>query len=346
MSKRPDNLETLTLTLHMLRRIPRQRQNKITAKAMHEQLQSAGIQRDLRTVQRQLDMLSQHFEIERDDRSKPYGYCWKEQAKALAVPDLTPAESLMLQLAGDYLRHLLPTQLMQSLEPFFTQASKNLCDAEDRPKAQSAQLARQGPGKVRMVATSQPLLPPHIQPGVFEAVSQALYANQWLEVDYSNANGSRSQRKVMPLGLAQQGPRLYLVCRFEGFDNERSLALHRMHSATASTLSFERPPEFNLQQYDADGRFGFGNGKRIQLRFDISRTAGGHLTETPLAKDQQAQAYLGADGSERLRISATVVDSAMLDWWLRGFGDAVGAVEKIPLGDGGVGLKSDLQNQP
>ncbi len=112
MSKRPDNLETLTLTLHMLRRIPRQRQNKITAKAMHEQLQSAGIQRDLRTVQRQLDMLSQHFEIERDDRSKPYGYCWKEQAKALAVPDLTPAESLMLQLAGDYLRHLLPTQLM------------------------------------------------------------------------------------------------------------------------------------------------------------------------------------------------------------------------------------------
>ena len=330
MSKRPDNLETLTLTLHMLRRIPRQRQNKITAKAMHAQLQSAGIQRDLRTVQRQLDMLSQNFEIERDDRSKPYGYCWKEQAKVLAVPDLTPAESLMLQLAGDYLRNLLPAKLMQSLEPFFTQASKNLCVAADTPKAHNAQLARQWPSKVRMVVTSQPLLPPAIANGVFEAVSQALYANQWLEVDYSNVNGSRSQRKVMPLGLAQQGPRLYLVCRFEGFDNERSLALHRMHSATASTLSFERPAGFDLQQYDADDRFGFGNGKRIQLRFDISRAAGWHLTETPLAKDQKAQAYQGADGSERLRISATVVDSAMLDWWLRGFGDALGAVEKMP----------------
>ena len=343
MSKRPDNLETLTLTLHMLRHIPRQRQNKITAKAMHAQLQSAGIQRDLRTVQRQLDMLSQNFEIERDDRSKPYGYCWKEQAKALAVPDLTPAESLMLQLAGDYLRHLLPTQLMQSLEPFFTQAGKNLCVAGDMPKTENTQLARQWPQKVRMVATSQPLLPPQIKTGVFEAVSNALYGNHWLQVDYSNANGSRSQRKVMPLGLAQQGPRLYLVCRFEGFDNERSLALHRMHSATVSTLGFERPPEFDLQRYDADGRFGFGNGQRIRLQMDITRAAGWHLTETPLAPDQTAESYLAADGSERLRISATVVDSAMLDWWLRGFGDALGVVEKTPVGDAGVGLKSDLQ---
>ena len=27
-------------------------------------------------------------------------------------------------------------------------------------------------------------------------------------------------------------------------------------------------------------------------------------------------------------ITATVVDSAMLDWWLRGFGDAITIVEK------------------
>ena len=75
--------------------------------------------------------------------------------------------------------------------------------------------------------------------------------------------------------LAQQGPRLYLVCRFDGYDNERSLALNRISSAAVSTLGFERPKDFDLQKYDADGRFGFGEGKRISLKFRIKRAAGG-----------------------------------------------------------------------
>ena len=131
----------------------------------------------------------------------------------------------------------------------------------------------------------------------------------------------------MPLGLAQQGPRLYLVCRFEDFDNERSLALHRIRKAQASTLSFERPKEFHLAQYDADGRFGFGYGEKVRLTFEIETEAGFHLTETPLSRDQHVK-YLD---NEWLEITATVVDSAMLDWWIRGFGEAIRAVKKTIL---------------
>ena len=123
----------------------------------------------------------------------------------------------------------------------------------------------------------------------------------------------------MPLGLAQQGPRLYLVCRFEGFDNERSLALHRIRKAEASTLVFERPSEFDLQKYDDDGRFGFGNGKRMRLTFCIENEAGFHLRETPLSQDQQVRDV----GDGWMEVTATVVDSAILEWWLRGFGEAV-----------------------
>ena len=47
----------------------------------------------------------------------------------------------------------------------------------------------------------------------------------------------------------------------------------------------------------------------------------------PLAADQQA---VELDGG-RLKITATVVDSAMLEWWLRGFGDAVTDVQKYPV---------------
>ena len=130
----------------------------------------------------------------------------------------------------------------------------------------------------------------------------------------------------MPLGLAHQGPCLYLVCRYQGFDNERSLALHRMQSAEATTLSFERPKDFNLQKYDEDGRFLFGEGKRIRLKFRISQAAGKHLLESPLSTDQIAR-VIAATG--QYEITATVVDSAVLQRWLLGFGDEVEGVRKI-----------------
>ncbi|KRD25624.1 transcriptional regulator [Acidovorax sp. Root267] len=321
MAKRSDTLETVKLAVELLRRIPRGR--KVTASELHEQLQHAGIERELRTIQRQLEMLSEHFEIERDDSSKPYGYRWLEQAKALAVPNLTPQESLLLQLAEEHLKNLLPPRLMKSMDAFFSQARRNL------GLESSARLEREWPGKVRVVATSQPLLPPKIVPGVFEAVSEALYSNHWLHIEYKNAGGKRTSADVMPLGLVQQGSRLYLVCRYQGFDNERNLALHRIASAEVSTLTFERPKTFDLKRYDDDGRFGFGEGEKVRLSFRIERSAGLHLMESPLSTDQKV--IERKDG--QLEITATVVDSAMLEWWLRGFGNQISAITRKPPGD-------------
>lgn len=317
MAKRSDTLETALLAIELLRRIPRGR--KITATELHSQLKDAGIERELRTIQRQLEMLSEHFEIERDDRSKPYGYSWLKRAKGLALPNLTPQESLLLGLAEEHLKNLLPARLMNSMEGFFTQARRNLAPGSD------AKLEREWARKVRVVAASQPLLPPKIVPGVFEAVSDALYHNRWLKLNYKNSNGKQGDAEVMPLGLAQQGARLYLVCRYAGYNNERSLALNRIISAESTAQNFKRPPEFDLKKYDDDGRFGFGKGKRIQLKFLIRKYAGFHLMESPLSTDQQV--IERDDGF--IEITATVVESLILDKWLLGFGDDIVEMERI-----------------
>jgi len=321
MSKRPDTIETVLLAIELLRRIPRGR--KITASELHQQLKDAGIDRELRTIQRQLEMLSEHFDIERDDRSKPYGYRWLERAKGLALPNLTPQESLLLGLAEEHLKNLLPAKLMSSMEGFFTQARRNLGDDSN------AKREREWPSKVRVVATTQPLLPPKIASGVFETVSDALYNNYWLKLQYKNSSGKQSDIDVMPLGLAQQGSRLYLICRYAGYDNERSLALHRIITAESTTLIFKHPPEFDLKKYDDDGRFGFGNGKRIQLKFVIKKNSGLHLLETPLSSDQQ---FIELDDGY-LEIKATVVESTILDKWLLGYGDAIVKIERSKLGE-------------
>ena len=90
--------------------------------------------------------------------------------------------------------------------------------------------------------------------------------------------------------------------------------------------TFERPKTFDLKRYDDDGRFGFGEGEKVNLVFRIERSAGLHLMETPLSTDQQVVER--KDG--QLEITATVIDSLMLEWWLRGFGEAVTDIKKLP----------------
>ena len=318
MSKRPATLETLQLSLDLLRRIPKGR--TVTASELHQQLLDAGFDRDLRTIQRLLETLSESYDIERDDSSKPYRYRWKEQAKGLSLPILSTQESLLLTLAEQQLGSLLPAKLMKSMQGFFNQARVQLGDKN------STQREREWLDKVRVVSVSQPLLPPKIDAQVFEQVSDALYNNHWLDVDYKNAAGKTTAARVMPLGLAQQGPRIYLVCRFEGYDNERSMALHRIISANTSTLGFDRPKDFNLKQFDDDGRFGFGNGVKIRLSFRIKKEAGLHIVECPLSLEQEV-----VELDDAYAITATVVDTDMLDWWLRGFGESVSKMVKTTL---------------
>ncbi|MEO6292883.1 MAG: WYL domain-containing protein, partial [Burkholderiaceae bacterium] len=114
MPKRPDPLETLQLALELLRRIPKGR--TITATELRLQLRDAGFEREPRTIQRLLETLTEFYDIERDDSTKPYLYSWKENAKGLSLPGLSTQESLLLTLAEQQLSSLLPAKLMKSME--------------------------------------------------------------------------------------------------------------------------------------------------------------------------------------------------------------------------------------
>ncbi|WP_423709288.1 helix-turn-helix transcriptional regulator [Undibacterium sp. WLX3042] len=315
--KQTSKPESITLPLELLKRIPRNK--KTTTAELQEQLASIGHHRTLRAIQRCLNKLSTDFDIECDNRTKPYGYRWKEQARGLNLPVLSGQESLLLALAEEHLRHLLPTSLFKSMENFFAQAHSNL------GLHTQAKQEREWLSKVRVVSTTQPLLPPQIEPNVLEEVSNALYENKLLDIEYQNATGKRTKARIMPLGLAQQGTRLYLACRFADYNNERSLALHRILSANATSFIFQRPA-FDLEKYDADGRFGLGSGTPIRLSFLIDKAAGLHLLESPLSEDQQVEVL-----EKHFKITATLVDTAQLEAWLLGFGNQVCDVHRQKL---------------
>ncbi len=311
MTKRPTAIENADLIVEILKRIPER--NWISAKQIHEQLQAADIHRDIRSIQRQLDSLTKSNKIEQNNKTKPYGYRHLHNAQTLDVAGLSAKESLLLMLAEEHLKHLLPPRLLKSMETFFATARKKIQFSDN------AKLEREWTRKVRVVAATQPLLPPAIDDDVFNNVSNALYYNNELTITFRNANGEEKTKDVFPLGLAQQGPRIYLVCRFKGYTNERSVAMHRILSAKVSTLTFKRPEEFDLKRYDDEGRFLFGDGEKVTLVLTITKSAGQHLRESRLSTDQSeietAEGYL--------QFTATVVNSKMLISWIRSFGDEV-----------------------
>jgi predicted DNA-binding transcriptional regulator YafY len=224
---------------------------------------------------------------------------------------------LVLLLAQQNLESMLPANVLRSLEPLLLEARKRL-----DPYSGSRPL-KDWPSKVAVVSQLQPLLPPKLQEGIFDEVTIALQSDCWLDIDYRNLEGETlTNRRVMPLALVQQGARLFLVCQFEGYSDNRHLALHRLLRAKATPHPFNRPT-FNLTQYIHMGRFGFGNGQSIQLKLDISSMVANLLEETPVSIDQ----VIVPTSADRFILTATVVLSEQLRWWLRTYGTAIVVVE-------------------
>jgi hypothetical protein len=109
------------------------------------------------------------------------------------MAQLSPAESLLMQMAQAHFKASATCAFDGFIFAVFSQAGHTLNHSEQ------ALREREWSQKVRVVAASQSLLPV-LQEGVFDAVSEVLYHNRWLNIDYSNAHGIRRQAEVMPLG--------------------------------------------------------------------------------------------------------------------------------------------------
>jgi hypothetical protein len=317
MGRRGETAETLTIVLELLRLIPRR--VSITAAELERSLAHRGHQRDLRSIQRLLQMLSDLGVIDCDRRSRPYAYRAKgSTAPFHAASALTPQEALLLKLARDHLGRVLPPHVLEGLAPFFEQARLEL--GPDRDAREARWLA-----KVSIDSTSQPLLAPPVDGEVLRAVATALYEERWLRLTYRNKHDREHPGEVQPLGLIQQGERLYLVALYEGRSEPRHLALHRIRRAEVLEHRFRPPASFDLRQHIGEGRLDFGTGRKIKLTFSIDPEAGKHLLESKLSHDQTVKTL--RDGW--LRITATVYENERLWRWLRGFGGDVRAISDM-----------------
>jgi len=292
----------------------------ISASEVQARLAEAGWSYGKRAVEKMLKSLAdEHPGVVRDDSTKPYLFSWDPEQDNPWNPELSDRESLTLLLAGEHLRQLLPTEVQRWMDSRFREARRRLDPIRGvEPFNSWAQ-------KVAVVSQLPPMIPPQISPEVYENVSKALLTDCWLNIDYRNASGKVSAgRRVMPLALVQQSERLFLVCRFDEYQDIRNLALHRMLNAQATPHRFERPHAFSLQRYIEKGGFGFGSGEKQRLKLRVRKHIANLLEETPLSTGQCIEQL--ADDAHAI-VTATVVRSEQIRWWIRMHGRAIEVLE-------------------
>lgn len=310
MSFTPVTLQRQWQTLRLIPRHPR----RISATDLHAQLSADGYKVAKRTVERDLQTLSSIFPLVADERAKPYGWSWHQDAPAFDLPGLSNSEALTLLLAREHLAALLPASTLAQLRPHFRMAESKLAAFGEHSGAADWM------DKVRVIPATQPLLAPRIDGDIQATINDALLLGKQVQVTYRKRDaGADETYPIHPLGLVQRGQVLYLVCTIKTYPHLRLLALHRIQSAVTLEQALTKPADFSLDTYLESGAFGWLPGPAIRLEAVFTAEVAAHLEETPLA-DGQTMTPL-ADG--RVKVAATVRETLQLRWWLQGFGDAV-----------------------
>lgn len=302
--------DTLFRYLTMLQLIPRAPQFKATT-TLQALLAERGFIIELRSIQRDLEKMSNHFPLLCNKNERPYRWSF-DPSFTSNLPALDTASALTLVLAEEYLKGLLPQIAVDKLSPQFNGARKYLDGLQENGYASWAR-------QVRAIPNGKALLPATVSPQVWQGISDALLERQAINVEYL----SRQQKEVKsftlhPQGLVVRHSVSYLLAMVNDYDDIRQFALHRIHNLISSDAPYREQPNFSVESYIEQGAFGYPLAQKdVELIAKIDKGMAWLLAETPISTKQQLSE---PDTNGWVTLTATVPNDQQTQWWIMGFG--------------------------
>lgn len=290
---------------------------KMSTNAILDRLvNSYGISTTLRTVQRDLNALSDDYKFPLIcDGEKEAGWRWSKDAPAFGVANMDPITALTFKLAEKHITRMLPHGVISALKPYITAADERLTLTGE------SSLSR-WPNKVRVVSRNLAMIPPVVAEDVSEDVYAALLEEKRFMAEYQTIKGRKKTHEVNPLGIAFADGLTYLVASLNSHEDPVLLLLHRILNVVVLDKAATVPEGFDLDAYLAK-ELAYPVGGDICLKVLFSNKADiQRLEESPLATDQAVSER--EDGT--FELTATVADTLQLHWWLRGFGTRIEVV--------------------
>ena len=313
--------DTTLRQLKLLELLPRQ-PRKASPQQLRESLSDIGFDVSIRTIQRDLKILSAILPLISDERDKPYGWSWHKDAPGFN-PAMDPIEALTFSLAEEYLEPIMPGKSFKRMKVFFERANNVL-------KEMDKSSIKKWRDNVRVIPQWQTLMSPSINEKAEAAIYEALLKGHQLEVKYLKRGEVKAgKRTINPLGIVLQGVVHRLICTMaEDPESPRHLPIHRFNSAEWNGNNASAPKGFNLDSFIESQNIGFLVSKKpLSLEVLFEPMAGFHLTETPISKDQILKQL--EDGRYLLKVK--LPDTSQIRWWLLGFGSQVEVIRPVSL---------------
>lgn len=312
-------MDSLLRHFDMLSMIPKSPRS-ISTPELLSKLQNAGYTLDLRTLQRDLDKLSNShlFPITNMGNTKPLRWQWPPSLQRLHLPTMTSNEALTFMLVDTFLEPLLPPTIKAHLDDYFQTACQVL---KASPLASWID-------KVRIIPSSLALLPAEIDVTVLPVIYEALLKNRKIQATYHAVEQDAKTYLVNPLGLVVRNNVIYLVATIGDYQDIRHLALHRFNAAELTETTISIPEGFSLCGYIQQGEFDYpttGTHQTIILHCKITSFMKQLLQETPISHDQQISE--AEEQEDIYLLTATVSNTEQLRWWIRSFATNIEVLE-------------------
>jgi predicted DNA-binding transcriptional regulator YafY len=248
-----------------------------------------------------------------------------------------PGQALALKLLKRFSDKKMPPVVVHSLEPFFAAAGDALEKFESHVPSISRYAAWER--KIATVSAGFPVSEPLIQQHVYDAVAEALFDEQTINILHRPGYWDDAKHRVpptetiLPLGLVESDGCLYLVAIPEQKRDEPVMyRLDQVSLADANAgpgAKISRPRGFSLEKFiseerafdlfdrSPDGKIVEPREIVVELRFSDNsfwhlqnREIGAVQVVTPLPQG-------------KFHVQARVTNSRKLRWWLRTFGQKV-----------------------
>ncbi len=289
----------------------------ITVAALRTAIHGVGFTPSRRTVNRDLQELSNRFPITVDATGKTFRWGWMKSAPLAFLPRLSVAQCLALALARKHM-HALPKAVVEELDTLFDAAEREL----------EPTIWKDWHKRIAFAPLTFALLPPTIDAKVVSDAQHALAGRVILTAKYCSIGGkTATQRTIHPLGLLVRDSVHYLVSQLPEYPKPVQLALHRMSDTTITSEPSHEPRGFSMTRYAARNLAINPRGK-IRLRAVFDATAAKHLRETRISK---YQTWRPIEGTDKVEIRATVEDDLTFKRWLLSFGSEVEVLEPVHL---------------
>ncbi len=306
----------------MMELIPRYPAKTFTNE-IKDKLSELGYEATLRTIQRDLQELSRLFPIVSDERSQPFGWSWKKDAKGYESPAMDPIQALTFSLAAQYLEPLMPKANFKRIEAFFSRAESVLIGNEKSKLHKWRKRVKVIPENIRFKE-------PKVSLEIRQKLYHAVYEGIQIKALYKKRGSKTSdKRHIHPLGIVIKGSMHYLICMMDEDQIEpRYLPLQRFEKVELLDDKVREPKSFNLDHFIHKNNLGYAFSDQLytfEAIFD--KTMAFHLLETPLNSSQVAKEI----GDNELLIQARVPDTLQFEQWLMGFGSKVEILKLIKL---------------